>query len=125
VHEYSLVRSLLARVAELARAHPGARICQIDLCVGEFAGVEMELIRLAFDDLVAGSELASTRLHLRMNPLEGRCNQCGDEFPIEQFRFVCPICSGSSIQIVRGEELLLERVALEWSDQACSPIGKE
>ena len=45
--------------------------------------------------------------------LQARCEQCRAEFPILRFRFVCPHCGDQNVTMVRGEELMLERVELE------------
>ena len=52
MHEASLVQSLLEQVQTLMRDHQAQRVQTIQLSVGEFSGVEPELLRSAYDLLV-------------------------------------------------------------------------
>ena len=104
---------MLERVRWHAAERPGARVKRVALTVGEFAGVDSELIRLAFADLTLATELSDAQLCLEEVPLTGECTACGAEFRIEQFRFVCPKCDGRAIQVLRGEGLMLEQIDFE------------
>ena len=113
MHERSIVRSLLRQVEDLLRAQQAARVLAVRLSVGEFAGVEPELLRWAYEDMVDGTSAQGADLVLEQVPLEARCDQCGREFAVERFRFECPACGSSSVTVVRGEGLVLESVTLE------------
>ncbi len=54
MHEYSIVQSLLDRVDQIAAEYPapgkgGARVERLWLKIGELSGVEVPLLRSAFD----------------------------------------------------------------------------
>ena len=53
MHERSLVRSLLAQVQALAAEHPADRVAAIRVRIGEFSGVEPELLQSAYEELAA------------------------------------------------------------------------
>jgi Zn finger protein HypA/HybF involved in hydrogenase expression len=53
MHERSLVMALLRQVDELRRAQGGQRVVLVRVSVGEFSGVEPELLRMAFQDVLA------------------------------------------------------------------------
>ena len=116
MHEASLVQSLLEQVAGLMREHGAPRGQKIQVCIGEFSGVEPELFRSAYELLVENSPARGAELHLQTVPLRARCRDCGIEFSVQQFCFQCPTCNSRSVQTVQGEDLLLESVTLEADD---------
>jgi hydrogenase nickel incorporation protein HypA/HybF len=116
MHERSLVRALLRQVQTVADENLGARIMWIRVRIGEFSGVEPELLSSAYDDLVQDTPLSGTELKIKRVPLEAICDQCGNEFRIERFRFECDQCGCVRLSLRGGEELLLESVTLEETD---------
>lgn len=113
MHERSLVRDLLRQLDDLVIAHAARGVKEVHLCVGEFSGIDLDLLRTAFSEMARDSSAQCARFIARSIPLTGRCQDCRHEFFISRFRFECPRCLGRSIAIVGGEELLLESVVLE------------
>lgn len=113
MHERTLVRSLLKQVEAIGREHPGARVLRVHVRIGEFSGVEPALLEPAFEELTHATDMEGARLVIQLQPLEARCPSCHHLFRIEAFRFECPQCHDRALEIVRGEELVLERVDLE------------
>jgi hydrogenase nickel incorporation protein HypA/HybF len=118
MHEYSLARSLVRQVEDLRLEQDAAHVVCVQLRVGEFSGIEPELLRSAFDDLVSCTPLEGARLQMKRVPILARCESCGIEFAIpstgpSRFRFRCPDCRGHDLSIEQGENLLLESVTME------------
>lgn len=113
MHEESLIRTLLKQVGDLGADHPDHRLCRINVSVGEFSGVDPELLQLAFGRLTDGAPLEGVEFCVERVPLTARCRDCCHEFPVERFRFVCPHCGGLATDVLRGDELILESVSFE------------
>ncbi len=116
MHERSLVCQVLRQVAQLMIDHGGQRVREVHLSVGEFSGVEPELLEIAFDEMVIETPLRGAVLELEQVPLEAECEACGNQFAVERFVFLCPACGSSSVSVLRGEELMLESLVME---EAC------
>jgi len=114
MHERSIVRALLKQVRQLQTEQGAEGVVAVKVSVGEFSGVEADLLRSAFDEMVNGSPFCGARLELQQVPLESRCQSCSSEFAVENFRFRCPRCGGSHVETIRGEGLILESVTLEF-----------
>jgi len=112
MHEYSLVRSLLNQMEAICRQHDAARITAVDLSVGEFSGVDADLLQSAFEQLSAERWPTPIRLVVTRVPLTATCGPCQKSFPVQQFHFVCPVCQANDVTISSGEGLVLERVRL-------------
>ena len=118
MHEESLARALIRDVLALAASWPGQAVREVRVSVGEFSGVEAALFREAFVRVSRGSPVEGAGLRVQSVPLEGRCHRCGREFVVQRFRFVCPACGGREVQVIRGEELLLESLTLSEASEA-------
>jgi hydrogenase nickel incorporation protein HypA/HybF len=113
MHERSLVRALLRQVEKIADENASGRVVAIHVRIGEFSGVEPDLLAGAYDDLVQETRLQGAALELQKTPLQAVCDQCGDRFRIERFNFQCGKCGSLSLALSGGEEMLLESVTME------------
>lgn len=113
MHEASLVSALLRQVEGLVREHAAAGATRVNVVVGEFSGVEPDLLLFAFERQAPGTLAAGARLCIQRARLVGVCEHCSYEFPIERFHFQCHRCGGRNIQVTGGEELMLESVIME------------
>ena len=113
MHEYSLARVLLHQVEQIVRREGATRVLSVRVTMGEFSGVDADLLQLAFEQVAGQSSYASAELLIEKVALEARCEDCLNEFVVERFRFVCPKCASGRARVIRGEEMMLERVVLE------------
>lgn len=107
MHERSLVRQLIEQVEEELRNRHLGGLTAVHLDVGEFSGVEPSLIELAFQDMAVGQWPNEVRLIMNVIPLAARCRQCGEDFRVERFRFVCPHCEHAAVDVIAGEDMQL------------------
>lgn len=49
MHEYSIVSALVDRVEDVVAGHPGAIVRRVHVQIGEYAGVELALLRTAYE----------------------------------------------------------------------------
>ena len=113
MHEASLIRTLLTQVGALLVANQGDSVDSIVVELGPLSGVEPLLVKSAFDQLVATSPLAGARLEIHEVPLEAKCRQCQAEFEVRHFRFLCPNCASTDVQVVRGDEFRLISITIQ------------
>ena len=113
MHEQSLIRALLRQVENLAAEHSGNRVVSVRVRIGEFSGVEPELLASAYDDLVEETPLRGATLAMERVPLAAECEQCGHHFRVERYNFQCDRCGSVRLSLRGGEELLLDTVTFE------------
>ncbi len=107
MHEASLVRSLLRQVSELLVEHGGDSVVLIRVEMGPLSGVERPLVEIAFADQVASTTCRGAALQIEEVPLSAICRDCGNEFDVERFRFVCPACESARVRVTGGEDFRL------------------
>lgn len=112
MHEFSLVKSLLAQSTHLLREHGGLAVESIRVELGPLSGVEPMLVQSAFDQLVNSSPCRGAALNIIEIPLICQCQACDHTFEMEDFRFVCPTCASRSVRIVSGDEFRIVDVTI-------------
>jgi hydrogenase nickel incorporation protein HypA/HybF len=118
MHEFSIARSLLNQVHAIARRENATHVTSIALSVGEFSGIDADLLRSALEMLGEQGVTGDVELTIRRVPLTARCSACDDDFAVPQFRFACPSCHSTETRIVSGEEITLDSVTLEREREA-------
>lgn len=124
MHEFSVVRGLLKQMEQLAQQHEAAQITSVALSVGEFSGVDADLLQLAFEQLAPDSTARRATLSIQRVPLRARCRRCELEFDVQNFRFVCPECRDVDVTIVAGDGLVLESITCE-ADTSFGPRAEQ
>lgn len=114
MHEFSVARSLLREVERIVSAEaPACRVIEVRVQVGEFSGVDPDLLESAFGELAPASSACGARLLVHRLPLRATCADCGRTFGVVDFRFECSACASREVAIVSGDELLLDAVTME------------
>ena len=113
MHERSLVQGLLTQIGDAVRPRDPRCVCVVQLTIGEFAGIEPELLQWAFEELAPVVLSPACRLDWTVVPLRARCSDCEHEFAVDRFRFRCPMCGCETVTVIAGEELVLTSVTLE------------
>jgi hydrogenase nickel incorporation protein HypA/HybF len=110
MHEYSLVRALVDKAEQEARARQATAVLRLKVRVGALAGVEPELLASAFTLCRAGL-LEGAALEIQRAEAAWACPRCAAAIePGAVLR--CPVC-GLPACLVSGDELLLEQIEME------------
>jgi hydrogenase nickel insertion protein HypA len=93
--------------------HQAKKVLMVKLKVGELTNAEPDALEMAFeayskDTLCEGAELIVERV-----PVRGRCRNCQHEFSVKTMFFLCPNCKNVNIEVIQGDELLLESLEVE------------
>ena len=92
MHEASLVLAMCEEIENLARREGAKKVLRIVVSFGEYAGVEEEAFRFAFEALKEGSPLfKEATLEIKKTKARYRCPLCQEEFSPED-EPLCPRC---------------------------------
>jgi hydrogenase nickel incorporation protein HypA/HybF len=110
MHELSLAQAIV----EIAQRHAGGRrVTRVRVRVGHLRQVVPDALEFAFSLLCAGTALDGARLEIEAVAVRGRCRRCGDEAALAGFPLQCPGCGDLDVEIVAGEELLVDELECE------------
>jgi len=113
MHETSLVKSLLKQVEQIMVEHEAISVDSISVEIGPLSGVEAELVRDAFSQLLPTAKLGLPQLQIDEIALQIRCRECGTDSAVDGLTLQCPSCQSRQIQILRGDEFRLIDVSLQ------------
>jgi len=108
MHEMTVAHGLLTILEERAKAHGIARITRIRLKIGRLRGLETRQLRAAFEVLAEGAIAEGAPLDIEEVAARARCNACGTEWGLPDYRFECPKCQSADAEILAGRELHIE-----------------
>jgi hydrogenase nickel incorporation protein HypA/HybF len=113
MHELGIVQSVLEAVEAEASRHPGAKPVKVGLRIGELAAVDPEALRFGFEVLTHDSELKGLQLEIEFCPRRHRCQDCGTEFTVKDFAFLCTKCASTRNECISGDQLEIAYLELE------------
>ncbi len=109
MHELSIAQA----VAEIAARHArGRRVAAVELRVGHLRQVVPSALEFAFRLTTEGTPLDGAELVIDNVPARGVCRSCHIESEMTAFPLQCRRCGGLEMEIVAGEELLVEAIEL-------------
>ena len=110
MHELAIADS----VVRIACAHAdGRRVAKVEVKVGHLRQVVPSALEFAFGLVAEGTELEGAELVLVAVPAAGRCRACGAETPLPEFPLRCEACGGFDVEVLQGEELLVDSLEIE------------
>ena len=110
MHELSLAESVVRIACRHAAGRPVARV---QVKVGHLRQVVPSALAFAFELVGQGTEVEGAELALEEVPAAGRCRGCGAESELSGFPLQCGACGGLDLELLRGEELLVDALELE------------
>lgn len=100
------------RIVEQAAAANGlARIGKVVLEIGQFSGVEVDALELAFSAYRKGTILEEAEIEYLTPPLLLFCRDCENEYVGDLEDLRCPACEGTRYKVVQGRELKVKSIA--------------
>jgi hydrogenase nickel incorporation protein HypA/HybF len=109
MHELSIAEAVVRIAQNHAR---GRRVTKVELRVGHLRQVVPSALEFAFELLSDGTLLEGAELVIEHVPARGRCRRCETETEMAAFPLQCKTCGGLDLEMVAGEELLVEAVEL-------------
>ncbi|OAM96585.1 hydrogenase nickel incorporation protein HypA/HybF [Pelosinus fermentans] len=113
MHEMSIAQGILDIVLKTAAEHNAVKISCIKLLIGQMTQVEPESLKFGFAALAANTIADSAVVDITIIPLVGKCNSCGQQFTVERYSFLCPLCHSANILVVSGRELAVDYLEVE------------
>jgi hydrogenase nickel incorporation protein HypA/HybF len=110
MHELAIAQSVI----DIAARHAGdARVAKVELRVGRLRQVVPSTLEFAFALASPETPVEGAVLELHEVEAAGLCRDCGMETPLPDFPLTCRRCGGFDIEVIRGEELVVDALELE------------
>jgi len=119
MHELSIADAL---VGIASRHAAGRRVTVVEVKVGHLRQVVPSALEFAFELVAEGTLVEGARLELEQVAAQGRCRDCAGVSTMDGFPLACGGCGSLDVEVIAGEELLVD--ALELEDEEAMP-GEE
>ena len=120
MHELSIAEAV---VAVVERHAAGRTVRKVELKVGFLRQVVPDALTFAFTLVTEGTRLAGAELGIEEIPARGRCRGCGAETVMDWFPLQCGKCGALDVELVAGEELLVDALELDEDDDVLTTEG--
>lgn len=78
--------------------------------IGQFSGVEPELLRFAFEVIKKGTILERAEIEMQIPPLLLYCRECENEYLGEMDDLRCPVCLKEQFRVLQGREMVVRSI---------------
>jgi hydrogenase nickel incorporation protein HypA/HybF len=110
MHELAIADSV---VGIACRQADGRRVTKVHVKVGHLRQVVPSALSFSFGLVAEGTPVEGAELEMEEIPATGRCRACAEESRFGGFPLQCGSCGGFDLEILSGEELLVESLELE------------
>ena len=108
MHEVSIAQDIVDLVTEnLPKGEPkggDVKVTRVHLKIGMLATVVPETLEFCFDIVAKDTQLNGAELVIDEIPIIAKCNDCGNEFGVDNSCFICPRCNSGEVEILQGNE---------------------
>jgi hydrogenase nickel insertion protein HypA len=113
MHELSIALSIIDLAEQQAKQHDASEIEELELEIGNLAGVELQTLMFALESSVKGTMLENTKIVRHDIVGEGRCGDCEHIFPLSTLFEACPQCGSYLVNILKGKELRIKSIVVK------------
>jgi hydrogenase nickel incorporation protein HypA/HybF len=111
MHEYSIVQALFDQIQETLRARGAISVRRVRVQIGEIAGIDVELLRTAYDLFRERTICADAPLEVDAVAARWCCPD-GHGDIAKGLPLVCPCCARPA-RLAAGDEIVLQQLELE------------
>lgn len=116
MHELSITQNILRIASDYATKASAQRVTDLYLVIGQLSSIVDDSVQFYWDIISKGTLCEGATLHFQRIAARLRCQQCGTEYGLEQELTTCPTCHSVRVQVIQGEEFLLESIEVEAGD---------
>lgn len=116
MHELGIITNLFTLIEEIAVEHHLSKINRVKLKLGQMQQIVPETLTFAFETVAEGTTAEGAVLEVESMPIKMQCAVCTAEFLVEAQTYICPVCSGTRLNMLEGMEIVLESVEGEQED---------
>jgi hydrogenase nickel incorporation protein HypA/HybF len=113
MHEFSIALNILEIAESTANQHKAFGISEVEIEVGDAAGVNREALEFAWESATGSSALLkNSKLTIHPVPLIFECNRCRHRYSPADMPESCPVCGEYDSALIQGRELKVKSVTL-------------
>ena len=113
VHELSLMQEVFKIIEEQVKVNKVSKVHQVCLKVGKMTAIVPTSLSFCFEILSKGTMLEGAKLEIEEVPVRCKCKECGEEFIVDSFIFICPECKSTDLEQLSGNEFMVHNMEVD------------
>lgn len=113
MHELAVTESILEIANRHATLAGATKITKIYITLGRLSSIVDDSVQFYWDIVSQNTMSAGAKLHFQRIPARMHCNDCGQEFEMQDELTPCPQCGGINLTVISGDEFWLESIEIE------------
>jgi hydrogenase nickel incorporation protein HypA/HybF len=113
MHEFSIAMNIVDIATEYAVREEAKSIKELEIEVGDLAGIVLEALEFSLDSAVKGTMLENATRKIIRIPGLVRCTVCRNVYESGDFFTACPRCGSGPPEILQGSELRVKSLVVE------------
>ena len=115
MHELAVTESILKTAAEYAEKSNAVKVTDINLVIGKLSSFVDDSISFYWDFVSKETICQGAALHFERPPARLLCQECNNEYLLDDSLTPCPICDSTKIKILSGDEFRIDSIQIELS----------
>jgi hydrogenase nickel incorporation protein HypA/HybF len=125
MHEMGIAMQIVEiAVASIPDEMKPARVERVNVKVGKLSAIVTDSLRFCFAVVTRETPLEGAELAVQEIPVTARCNDCRNEWTIENPVFSCSRCSSGAVELLTGRELDIESIEIAGEESGSSSTPK-
>lgn len=110
MHELKIIQDIFPLIEKVAKENHLRLINKVVLSIGELRQVQKEFLQFAFANIAQDTIASGAELVIKPIPVTMFCESCKKQFTVKKDVYICPGCSGVTLNCLTGKEVILESV---------------
>jgi hydrogenase nickel incorporation protein HypA/HybF len=110
MHELAITESILTIALQHANKAKACRVTEINLVIGNLTSIIDDSISFYWEIISKDTICSQSTLRFTRIPGHLKCNDCLNEYDLENELIPCPQCNSSNVTILRGNEFRVDSI---------------
>lgn len=112
MHELSIALSIVDIAEQEVKKNEAKEVVEIELEIGKLSGIEPYALDFAWDQAIINTVLEKAERKTQYIEARATCQDCGNEFNIENLYDECPVCKSYMKELKCGRELRVKSLTV-------------
>jgi hydrogenase nickel incorporation protein HypA/HybF len=114
MHETAIAVEIAKIVMAVGQQNRVKKVNKVHIQAGQLRGIVPEQLQLSWNFVTRGTIADNSDLYVETIPIEGLCQACNKTFLVKNYEFKCPYCGGDQVDTIKGMELLVKNLDLDF-----------